>query len=128
MRQEGNSESLIQEVLARSKHTTQDVSQLYNALRRTPYPYEHHDRNATLTGFVVPAVPQPDGGNGSMYASSGADAASVFARDGLFLHGEQHFTYHRPVSVGDVLDARHVRVALTLTDEQIQLLCERATK
>ena len=49
---------------------------------------------------------QPDGGSGSMYASSGSDAASVFARDGLFLHGEQHFTYHRPVSVGDVLEGR----------------------
>ena len=49
---------------------------------------------------------QPEGGTGSMYASAGADAASVFARDGLFLHGEQHFTYHRPVSVGDVLEGR----------------------
>ena len=49
---------------------------------------------------------QPAGGTGSMYASAGADAASVFARDGLFLHGEQHFTYHRPVSVGDVLEGR----------------------
>jgi hypothetical protein len=53
---------------------------------------------------------QPDGGTGSMYAAStvgtGADAASAFARDGLYLHGEQHFTYHRPVSVGDVLEGR----------------------
>jgi hypothetical protein len=49
---------------------------------------------------------QPAGGTGSMYASAGADAASVFARDGLFLHGEQHFTYHRPVCVGDVLEGR----------------------
>jgi peroxisomal enoyl-CoA hydratase 2 len=49
---------------------------------------------------------QPEGGTGSMYASSGTDAASVFARDGLFLHGEQHFEYHRPVSVGDVLEGR----------------------
>ena len=29
-----------------------------------------------------------------------------FARKGLFLHGEQHFTYHRPVYVGDVLHGR----------------------
>jgi hypothetical protein len=49
---------------------------------------------------------QPADGTGSLYASSGADAANVFARDGLFLHGEQHFTYHRPVSVGDVLEGR----------------------
>ena len=49
---------------------------------------------------------QPEGGTGSMYASRGADAASAFARDGLFLHGEQHFTYHRPVVVGDVLEGR----------------------
>ena len=49
---------------------------------------------------------QPAGGTGSMYANTGADAASAFARDGLFLHGEQHFTYHRTVSVGDVLEGR----------------------
>ena len=49
---------------------------------------------------------QPTGGTGSMYASTGADAASAFARDGLFLHGEQHFAYHRQVFVGDVLEGR----------------------
>ena len=49
---------------------------------------------------------QPEGGNGSMYAASGGDAAGAFARDGLFLHGEQHFEYHRPVCVGDVLEGR----------------------
>ena len=50
---------------------------------------------------------QPEGGTGSMYAASGHDTdSSVFARDGLFLHGEQHFTYHRPVGVGDVLEGR----------------------
>lgn len=47
---------------------------------------------------------QPPGGTGSMYAAPGNDAAHAFARDGLFLHGEQHFTYHRPVGVGDVLE------------------------
>src|SRR4051812_28813316 len=43
---------------------------------------------------------QPEGGTGSMFATAGADgdAASAFSRDGLFLHGEQHFTYHRAVS------------------------------
>jgi hypothetical protein len=49
---------------------------------------------------------QPEGGTGSMYASTGGDAGSAFARDGLFLHGEQHFTYHRQVEVGDVLEGR----------------------
>ena len=49
---------------------------------------------------------QPDGGTGSMYSSSGADAERAFARDGLFRHGEQHFTYNRPVAVGDVLEGR----------------------
>jgi acyl dehydratase len=49
---------------------------------------------------------QPPGGTGSMYAASGFEAGAAFAREGLYLHGEQHFTYHRPVSVGDVLDGR----------------------
>ena len=50
---------------------------------------------------------QPAGGTGSMYAAAGSDsAASAFAREGLFLHGEQHFTYHRQVRVGDVLEGR----------------------
>jgi peroxisomal enoyl-CoA hydratase 2 len=33
-------------------------------------------------------------------------SAAAYARKGLFLHGEQHFTYHRQVSVGDVLHGR----------------------
>jgi len=49
---------------------------------------------------------QPAGGTGSMYASAVGDADSAFARDGLFLHGEQHFEFHRPVAVGDVLEGR----------------------
>ncbi|HEY5171926.1 MAG TPA: MaoC family dehydratase N-terminal domain-containing protein [Acidimicrobiia bacterium] len=49
---------------------------------------------------------QPEGGTASLYAASGHDAGEVFARDGLYLHGEQHFTYHRQVSVGDVLEGR----------------------
>ncbi len=48
---------------------------------------------------------QPAEGTGSMYAAGGA-GGDAFARDGLFLHGEQHFTYHRPVEVGDVLEGR----------------------
>ena len=50
---------------------------------------------------------QPAGGTGSMYVELAASTpASAFARDGLYLHGEQHFTYHRPVAVGDVLEGR----------------------
>lgn len=48
---------------------------------------------------------QPAGGPASMYPDA-HDSASLYARDGLFLHGEQHFTYHRRVCVGDVLDGR----------------------
>jgi hypothetical protein len=39
---------------------------------------------------------------GSMYPTD----ATSFARKGLFLHGEQHFEYHRAVQVGDVLEGR----------------------
>ena len=49
---------------------------------------------------------QPPEGTGSMYAASGHDAGQAFTRDGLFLHGEQHFTYYRQVFVGDVLEGR----------------------
>jgi N-terminal half of MaoC dehydratase len=31
---------------------------------------------------------------------------SALTRGGLYLHGEQHFTYHRQVCVGDVLESR----------------------
>jgi hypothetical protein len=48
---------------------------------------------------------QPAGSVASMYAGVN-DSGRVYARDGLFLHGEQHFTYHRPVCVGDVLEGR----------------------
>lgn len=45
---------------------------------------------------------QPDGATRSMYPSAGG----AFDRKGLYLHGEQHFEYHRPVAVGDVLEGR----------------------
>jgi N-terminal half of MaoC dehydratase len=48
---------------------------------------------------------QPAGGTGSLYGpSSGTDVG--FSRRGLYLHGEQHFTYHRQPLVGDVLEGR----------------------
>jgi hypothetical protein len=46
---------------------------------------------------------QPDGGTGSLYGSRGGGG---FTRKGLYLHGEQHFTYHRQPLVGDVLEGR----------------------
>lgn len=45
---------------------------------------------------------QPPGGTGSMYAAAPMGGGGK----GLYLHGEQHFTYHRPVQVGDVLEGR----------------------
>ena len=76
---------------------------------------------ATAAGFArVPAPPtftfvmahsgafpdlQPTGGAGGFFGSgSGVDAP--MARPGLYLHGEQHFTYHRQPLVGDVLEGR----------------------
>ena len=48
---------------------------------------------------------QPSGGTGSLYgAAAGVDAG--MSRPGLYLHGEQHFTYHRQPVVGDVLEGR----------------------
>jgi len=48
---------------------------------------------------------QPASGTGSMYAAAAGGAQSM-SREGLYLHGEQHFTYHRWVAVGDVLEGR----------------------
>ena len=49
---------------------------------------------------------QPAGGTGSMYAASGATPGRRSRATACYLHGEQHFTYHRQVSVGDVLEGR----------------------
>src|SRR5688500_13684081 len=40
LRPENNAEHLVEELLARSKHVTNDRSHLHGALRRAPYPYE----------------------------------------------------------------------------------------
>jgi acyl dehydratase len=45
--------------------------------------------------------PEPPGGR-----NGDADPAAAYSRDGMYLHGEQHFTYHRPVVGGDVLEGR----------------------
>jgi hypothetical protein len=47
---------------------------------------------------------QPTGTATSLFGGAGAD--DVMARTGLYLHGEQHFTYHRQPLVGDVLEGR----------------------
>jgi hypothetical protein len=78
------------------------------------------ERAAAAAGFAgVPAPPtftfvmahscafpdlQPAGSTGSLYGSGGG--AGGFTRKGLYLHGEQHFTYHRQPLVGDVLEGR----------------------
>jgi hypothetical protein len=36
----------------------------------------------------------------------GGFSAGDYSRRGLYLHGEQHFTYHRTVYVGDTLEGR----------------------
>ena len=88
-----------------------DTSAVYRSERAAREAgFEHVPVPPTFT-FVMSdsgAYPdlQPRGSSGSMYAASGHDAGRVFARDGLYLHGEQHFTYHRQVSVGDVLEGR----------------------
>ena len=72
--------------------------------------FEHVPVPPTFTFVMADAGAYPDlqpaGGTGSMYAGSGHDAGPTFARPGLYLHGEQHFTYHRAVSVGDLLEGR----------------------
>ena len=48
---------------------------------------------------------QPTGEIASLFGgAAGADAG--MSRRGLYLHGEQHFTYHRQPLVGDVLEGR----------------------
>lgn len=70
---------------------------------------------------------QPPGGTGSLFSGAGATDASSAEQDGeahadatirtgLFLHGEQHFTYHRQPGVGDVLEGR-MRVSVPVARE-----------
>jgi hypothetical protein len=48
---------------------------------------------------------QPSGRTESLFGGAGG-ADGAMSRRGLYLHGEQHFTYHRQPSVGDVLEGR----------------------
>ncbi len=57
--------------------------------------------------------PADESGRGASTASIPADGS---ARTGLYLHGEQHFTYHRQPVVGDVLEGR-MRVSEPMTKD-----------
>jgi len=46
--------------------------------------------------------PDPTGGKNPMMEAIG----TLMAKGGIVLHGEQEFTYHRPVVVGDVLHGK----------------------
>jgi hypothetical protein len=79
------------------------------------------ERSAAAAGFDTPPAPptftfvmthsgafpdlQPGGSTGSMMPPSDLPSDG-YSRDGLYLHGEQHFTYHRQPVVGDVLEGR----------------------
>lgn len=49
---------------------------------------------------------QPPDGTGRLMPPDGLATEDGYSRDGLYLHGEQHFTYHRTPAVGDVLEGR----------------------
>jgi acyl dehydratase len=50
--------------------------------------------------FVEEQPPDPTGGENPMHKVMG----ELFGQGALVLHGEQEFTYHRPIEVGMVLD------------------------
>jgi hypothetical protein len=50
--------------------------------------------------FAEEQPPDPTGGENPMHAVMG----ELFGQGALVLHGEQEFTYHRPIEVGMVLD------------------------
>ncbi len=49
---------------------------------------------------------QPPEGRGRLGPPDGLATDDGYSRDGLYLHGEQHFTYHRQPVAGDVLEGR----------------------
>ena len=49
---------------------------------------------------------QPPDGRGRLGPAGDLATDDAYSRDGLYLHGEQHFTYHRPPMAGDVLEGR----------------------
>ena len=49
---------------------------------------------------------QPESGSGSLAPADSGMPADGTSDSGLYLHGEQHFEYHRQPVVGDVLEGR----------------------
>jgi acyl dehydratase len=93
------------------------VSNFAHALK-DDNPVYHDPAAAEAAGFAgIPAPPtwsfamqfwgrfaedqpaDPSGGENPMHQVMG----ELFAKGGLVLHGEEEFTYHRPIVVGDVL-------------------------
>jgi acyl dehydratase len=93
------------------------VSNFAHALK-DDNPVYHDPAAAEAAGFAgIPAPPtwsfamqfwgrfaedqpeDPSGGENPMHKVMG----ELFAKGGLVLHGEEEFTYHRPIVVGDVL-------------------------
>ncbi|MDZ4828360.1 MAG: MaoC family dehydratase N-terminal domain-containing protein [Actinomycetota bacterium] len=60
----------------------------------------------TFTFVMAHAGAFPDLQAGGVVPSMYPEGGLGLDRKGLFLHGEQHFTYHRPVVVGDELVGR----------------------
>ena len=85
-------------------------------------PMFHRDSAAGAAGFTArPSPPtftfvmahsgahpdlQPVEGTGRLGPPEGLAIEDGSSRDGLYLHGEQHFTYHRQPVAGDVLEGR----------------------
>jgi Zn-dependent protease with chaperone function len=61
-----NAEQLVNEVIARSRKVARSLSDVRDTLHSTPYPYPHVERGATLAGFVVKGIPEPEN-VGAMY-------------------------------------------------------------
>lgn len=59
---------------------------------------------AMLYAGAFPDLQPPEAGASAMPSSD--PPPDEAGRKGLFLHGEQHFTYHRQPMVGDVLEGR----------------------
>ncbi len=56
-------------------------------------------------GGALPDL-QPEGSSGSMVPPDSGLPSDGTSEAGLYLHGEQHFEYHRQPVVGDVLEGR----------------------
>ncbi len=57
---EKNPELLIQTVMAGARRMAACLMELFNALRGTPYPYEHSEKGASIGRFALPNVPSSE--------------------------------------------------------------------